>query len=237
MIRVAFLLPASMLLVSCASRSEATSAGGDPLGVGAPSPSLAPSASAGATPSARPPEPEEEGELRPGRRTFRGMVRATKDGYEVRGVILEGQSLPAALARRANDGIPSDPQWFLGAVVRVTAELFAHDEAPPRPDGLAEQGRQGSWLGATSVELAELVTRAEVVEGELVRSKGFFQIGAYLVNRQDLGWSLSGSGGGRVGDRVRLWGQPSVVQCAPNAQCLVGGSLPIFAVGRAEKLR
>ena len=103
-------------------------------------------------------------------------------------------------------------------------------------DGLAVQGRSGAWTSATKLEVAELVTRAEIVEGTLQRSKGFFDVGKYLVRRDDLGWSLASSGGPKEGTRVRLWGQPRIVHCNPDEQCLEGGSLPIFDVGRAEKL-
>ena len=206
-------------------------------------PPTAPPAAASApraAPSAAP--PEEDGELRAGRRTFRGMVRPTKGGYEVRGVIFEDGALPDALAKSVMDGIPSDPQWFLGSVVRVTAEIVADEyeaDAPDqvgKPRGLVEQRRSGTWLTAKTIERVELVARAETVEGVLSRSKGFFEVGKYLVRRDDVAWSLAGSGGGKEGERVRLWGQPRIVRCHPDAQCLEGGSLPIFDVGRAEKL-
>lgn len=163
------------------------------------------------------------------------MVRPTKGGYEIRSVLLEDAALPDALAKSAMDGIPKDPQWFLGAVVRVTAEIVAHDSPPPRSDGLAEQRREGSWLSSSTIEVAELLERAQQIEGTVTRSKGLFQVGQHLVRREDLAWSLASSGGGKEGDRVRLWGQPRTVHCAPNAQCLEGGSIPMFDVGRAEK--
>jgi len=191
--------------------------------------------------AAAPPE-EDEGDLRAGRRTFRGMVRPVKGGYEVRGVVLPDSALRDGLAKSAMDGIPSDPQWFQGAVVRVTAEIVAHEyevDVPARPPGeggLAEQKSSGRELTARKIEVVELVARAETIEGVLQRSKGFFELGKYLVSRDDLGWALAGAGGGKEGDRVRLWGQPRVVHCLPHQQCLEGGALPIFDVGRAEKL-
>jgi hypothetical protein len=59
-------------------------------------------------------------------------------------------------------------------------------------------------------------------------------VGQHLVRRDDLDWSLVA--GWKDGDRVRLWGQPRVVVCDPRAQCLLGGSIPMFDVGRAQKL-
>jgi hypothetical protein len=74
-----------------------------------------------------------------------------------------------------------------------------------------------------------------MIEGTLARSKGFFSLAGRLIIRDDLAWSLAPSGG-REGDRVRLYGQPRTVVCEPGAQCLIEGSLPLFDVGRAERL-
>ncbi len=219
----------------CASRPGRTSPASEPVIVGAPARSR-PSAPAPAeAPLPRAFPPEEEGELLAGRRTFRGMVKPTKGGFEVRGVVLDGSALPDALAKSALDGTPRDARWFLGAVVRVTAELTTH-ESESMKDDLAVQTRSGGWTSAIRVDAAELVHAAETIEGVVQRSKGLFQVGGYLVRRDDLGWSLAGSGGGNEGDRVKLWGQPRIVHCNPGEQCLEGGSLPFFDVGRAEKL-
>ena len=43
--------------------------------------------------------------------------------------------------------------------------------------------------------------------------------------------------GPTAGDRVRLYGQPRTYVCPPDAQCLIGGSIPIFDIGRAERMR
>lgn len=234
----AFRLALAIFLAACSSHHpDVAPTAGEPVPVAPPS---APSAASSGTPTApaAPPPPEEEGELTAGRRTFSGMVRPRKGGYEVRGVLIEDAALPDALAKSVMDGIPSDSEWFLGAVVRLTAEIVAHEDEVdvPSKGGLAEQKSAGRELTTRKIETVELVARAEMVEGVLQRSKGFFELGKYLVNRQDLGWALAGSGGGKEGDRVRLWGQPSIVHCKPEQQCLEGGSLPIFAIGRAEKL-
>lgn len=203
-----------------------------------PKPVESPSAMASTSAASPPSTPAEElgdrAAPRAGRFVFKGMVRGAKDGYDVRGISVDA-SLRDVVLKSSADGIPADPEWILGAVVKVTGQISKHDSEPPESGGLAKQGREGTWYSAT-VERAELVARAEVVEGTLANSKGLFSIDRYLVSREDLAWSLVGSGGGKAGDQVKLWGQPRIVVCNPNEQCLTTGSLPLFDVARATKL-
>jgi hypothetical protein len=194
--------------------------------VHAPPASSSSSAAAPATPAVEIADGEP---LREGRVVFEGMVVPTKGGHTVRGVVFDGGMLVrAAPSVKAADDL-------LGARVRVTAEVVRHEEPPPRTDGLAEQRREGTWHQAVSVETATIVTPPVVVEGKLLRSKGLFQLGEHLVTRSDLAWALAPDGA-KEGDRVRVWGQPRVYRCAPDEQCLMGGSIPMFDVGRAERL-
>lgn len=172
--------------------------------------------------------------LRAGHVAFQGMVRPTKGGYEVRGAILDDDALPKALAD-APGASSKDPEWFLGAVVRVACVVREHSAEPTSDDGLVQQTRAGQWLEVERIESASVVEPAEVVEGTLARSKGFFAVGRHLVSQDDIAWSL-GPQGAKEGDRVRLHGQPRTVVCEPDAQCLIDGSLPLFDVGRAERL-
>jgi hypothetical protein len=194
-----------------------------------------PTATASATAAASAPA-DIDGPITAGLRTFRGMVTPVKDGYSVRGIVLADSSLPQALAKSSVDGIPKDSEWFLGAVVRVTCNVVEHESTPPTKGGLAVQSHQGEWMGCPTVQTAEIVAKAVEIEGKLARSKGLFQIEGHLIESQDLDWALTSSGGAKEGMRVHLWGQPKVVHCEPNMQCLEGGSLPMFEVGRAKKL-
>jgi len=160
------------------------------------------------------------------------MVRGTKGGYDVRGVILDDDALPKALAG-AQGSDPKDPDWLLGAMVRVKAELRKVTSTPP--EGEIVQMRIGTWWNAIRVESAQVVKPAEVIEGALARSKGFFALQGRLISSDDLAWSLAPNGG-REGDRVRLYGQSRTVVCGPDEQCLIEGSLPLFDVGRAIRL-
>ena len=81
----------------------------------------------------------------------------------------------------------------------------------------------------------DVVAEAEVIEGPLGRSKGMYTVAGRLVSPSDVNWSLSPRGV-KQGDRVRLFGQSRTVVCEPEAQCLSTGSLPMFDVGRGEKL-
>jgi hypothetical protein len=166
------------------------------------------------------------------------MVRPTKGGYFVGDVVVDDDILSRALAadpaRR-----PEDPDWFLGAVVRVEADVQQHDvpeDAARDPEtGVVMQMRAGSWKQATDVKSAKVVVPAAVIEGDIGRSKGFFTVAGRLVNRDDLAWALAPDGG-QQGGRVRLYGQFRTETCEPNAQCLIEGALPLFDVGRAVRL-
>lgn len=178
----------------------------------------------------------DEGPLEEGRVVFQGMVRPTKGGFDVRGVTLDGGETPprVRLPKGDSGGAPGH-DGLLGAVLRVTAEL-RRVTAEPRAEGEPMvQSRSGSWFVAERVLDLELVQRPVVVEGEIGRSKGLFSVGPYLVERSELAWALPNDGGEK-GGRVRLYGQPRIVTCEPNAQCLLGGELPMFDVGRAERL-
>lgn len=163
------------------------------------------------------------------------MVRPTKGGYMVRGAVIDDDVLPKALAGRSGrDSRITD--WFLGSVVRIEGELIEHKAAArQKQDEPIVQMRSGPWFQVTRVDSAAVVAPAEVIEGTLSRSKGFFALADHLISNEDLAWSLSPNGG-HEGDRVRLHGQPRTVVCEPNAQCLIQGSLPLFDVGRAERL-
>lgn len=172
--------------------------------------------------------------LEAGHVAFQGMVRPTKDGYEVRGAILGDDALAKALAGAPGAG--TDPEWFLGAIVRVTGVVRQHGASPASEADGVMQTRSGSWYGVERLESASVIKPAEVIQGKLERSKGFFAIAGHLVTRDDVAWSL-GPQGANEGDRVRLHGQSRTVVCEPDAQCLLEGSLPMFDVGRAERLR
>jgi hypothetical protein len=162
---------------------------------------------------------------------FEGMVRPTKGGVTVRSVTFD-QTAFERLAPKPKPGASSD--WLLGAKVRITAELVLVDDSADPDDGVHVQRRAGPYFRARRLDAVELVREAAVLEGELSRSKGFFALGQHLVSHDDLAWSLSRRGAELEKLRVRLYGQPRVVVCDPGAQCLVGGELPLFDVGRAE---
>jgi len=172
--------------------------------------------------------------LEAGHVTFQGMVRPTKGGYEVHGAIVEDDLLPNALAH-ARSAEAKNSEWFLGAIVRITGIVRKHEAPSKSDDGIVMQMRSGSWFEVERIESASVVKPAEMLEGTLQRSKGFFAVGGRLVSSEDVAWSL-GPQGGKEGDKVRFYGQSRTVVCEPNAQCLIEGSLPLFDVGRAERL-
>ncbi|MFO0551974.1 MAG: hypothetical protein U0271_26550 [Polyangiaceae bacterium] len=182
---------------------------------------------------------DEDAPLTQGRVAFSGMVLPIKGGYEVRGVDFD-ERFAKRLADSSVDGKPTDPDWFLGAIVKVVAEL-EWVEAPlslgSSSGPVAQQSSRGSFWRVVKLETVELLANAATIEGTLTPSKGFYQVDRYLVTESDLAWSLVGSGGPREGVRVKLWGQPRTVSCKPGAQCLTTGSLPMFRVARASVLR
>lgn len=191
---------------------------------------------ASAAPSTSP-EPTKGGPLREipgddplveGRVAFEGMARPTKGGVSVRGVTLDEDVVARHLGAQGKGGVDA----HLGARVRVVATL-GKVENHPKADEPAMQMRSGTFFVPRAVESITVVKPAEVLEGTLARSKGLFAIGGRMVTSDDLGWSLRDA---KPGDRVRLWGQPRTYVCPPQAQCLIEGSIPLFDVGRAEKL-
>lgn len=189
----------------------------------APPPAPPPAIASAAAPTA---EPIPEGEpLRAGVVAFTGVVRPTKGGYSVLGVVLDrGDVETKSGAREAA---------LLGAKLRVVAHLERRPPASPQADGIVAQTRDG---GFHVIELheVEIIAPPEVIEGVVSRSKGLFQVGDRMVSQDDLAWSLQGEQ--PVGQRVRLWGQPRDYRCPPMAQCLIEGVIPMFDVGRAELL-
>lgn len=173
------------------------------------------------------------GPLESGRVSFEGVVRPTKGGFDVRGVSFDDAPFRAQLAGFV-DGKPVDPDWFLGALVQVTTTLEKRHVASATDDaGLVMQTKVGDFFVTTGPVQVELRANAVLLEGTLVRSKGFFGVGGRLVGAPDVAWALVGA---KVGAKVRLWGQPYDQKCRPEAQCLVGGVLPLFDVGRGEVL-
>jgi hypothetical protein len=173
--------------------------------------------------------------LQAGHVTFTGMAVPTKGGYRVGEAIVDGAMLTAALPPPAS-GVVIEAEGFVGANLRVTGVLEQVDaSAAASADGLHDQTRAGSWWALRRIDAVAVASPAVMIEGTLTNSKGMFALDKYLINRSDLAWALSPNGG-KAGDQLRVWGQPYVVTCAPNAQCLLGGQLPIFVVGRAQRL-
>jgi hypothetical protein len=225
------LLPAlpvalALLLAACTQKADPSAP---------PKASSAEGVSSASKPASNADEGAADTPLKAGHVVFQGMVRPTKAGYDVRGVVIEGDLLPKALAN-APGADAKNTDWFLGAIVRIDGELRKHEAHPKKDDGIIVQMRSGAWDEVVRIDSATVVKPAEVIEGSLKRSKGFFSVGGRLVTPDDLAWSLAPDGG-REGDQVRLFGQPRTVVCEPNAQCLIEGSLPLFDVGRAERVR
>lgn len=173
--------------------------------------------------------------LLPGHVRFTGMLVPTKGGYRVGEAIVDGAMLTAALPPPAS-GAVIDSEGFVGANLQVTGVLEQVDSSTAvSAEGLPRQTRAGSWWALRRIDAVAIASPAVMIEGTLSPSKGFFSLDKYLINRSDLAWALAPNGG-KAGEQYRVWGQPSVVTCAPNAQCLLGGQLPIFVVGRAQRL-
>lgn len=162
------------------------------------------------------------------------MLRPTKGGLKLRGVTFSLEALSQALASAGQSAVSYDD--LLGDRVSVVAELEQVGGAAKRePERAAVQRRSGVCFVARELVSATLEAEAEQIEGVVARSKGFFSVSQHLVSRDDLNWALPG-GKDAAGERVRLWGQPRTVHCHPEAQCLLGGSLPMFDVARAERV-
>jgi hypothetical protein len=172
--------------------------------------------------------PLEEGRVR-----FVGMVRPTKGGFDVRGVTIDVGALEAACARGGATSMSGDA--LLGAKLRIDAELVLEGSDGGEESDERVQRRSGTWFRVAKMHHAELVAPAETIEGELSRSKGLYAVEGRLVDTHELDRMLPGKKE-LAGRRVRLWGQPRTYVCDPNEQCLVGGSLPLFDVARAELL-
>ncbi len=167
--------------------------------------------------------------------TFTGMAVPTKGGYRVSEAVVDDTILTAALPKPAS-GAVIEAEWFVGANLQITGMIEQIDAATSTTiDGQQMQNRTGRWFALQRIDALAVANPAVMIEGTLAPSKGFFSLDKYLINRSDLDWALSPSGG-KAGERLRLWGQPYVVTCAPNAQCLIGGQLPIFVVGRAQRI-
>lgn len=187
-----------------------------------------------APPAVEAPSPYRLGDeepLREGLVELEGVVRPTKGGLDVRGVTIALETLQRALPPQSRRVGYDD---LLGTKLRVVAELEARHADPPDPDEPAIQSRGGDWLVVRELHRATVLEPAVMIEGEVARSKGLLAVGKHLVTRADLAWSLVGVD--PVGKRVRLWGQPRVHVCHPQAQCLIGGEIPMFDVARAELL-
>lgn len=215
----------------CASPAAPSTTSPNTSASSASEPAMSSSSSA---PAPKPEDIADGADVRPGYVSFTGMVTPVKDGFHVRGVTVT--EMLRARMKDTHDVTPKDPDWFLGAKVKLTGTVARHEDHPMSEGGVVSQGHDGSWLAMDVVDRVELVAMPVMVEGTLTRSKGLFQIGEYLVTKDDLAWSLVSSGGGKDGDRVRLWGQPRIYPCDPREPCSSEGSIPLLDVGRAEKL-
>ena len=173
----------------------------------------------------------EHDKLEAGLVTFEGMVRPAKGGLDVRGVLLDESDVKGALAAPV-----TDIESLMGARVRVTASLVEHDERANRsPDGEVSQERTGHFFRPKKIHAVTVVAAAQVLEGTLGRSKGFFTLEGKLVDHHELDRALAPKPAAS-GERVKLYGQARTVVCDPHAQCLIEGSLPVFDIGRAVRV-
>lgn len=168
--------------------------------------------------------------------TFTGMVVPAKGGYRIGDAVVDSAILTGALPQPVyTAGLENtEPEWFVGADLRVTG-LLEQVSNPPSPSDEPSQRTASPGFALRRVDAVVVAAPAMMIEGTLSPSKGFFQLASYLINRDDLAWALPPTGGA-PGDQLRLWGQPHIVRCEPNAQCLLGGKLPIFVIGRAQRL-
>jgi len=220
----------TLLVVACSpTRDPAATVTVTPP-ASAPTPATSDDASAptpaATTTAATPDVLADDAPLHAGLVRFDGMARPTKGGIDVRGVVLSFEALTKALGAEA-PGYDA----LLGAKLRVTAELVKRDAAED-PRDTRIQRRSGPGWHSERLVSAELLAEPVMIEGEVGRSKGLLTVGEHMVSREDLAWLREGEE--PVGQRVRLWGQPRTYDCPPQAQCLVGGSIPMFDVARGE---
>ena len=183
------------------------------------------------TDTRRPKAIENDSPLAEGFVAFSGVLRFAKDGFRVRGVTFEDSD-----GARAFKGDAGRLQDSVGAIVRITADLkWVGEEAKPKSGEVIEQKRSGPYFYATRLVAIEVVKQVEILEGPLGRSKGMYQVQGRLFSEEDFAWAL-GVQGVRVGDKVRLFGQSKTYVCPPDVQCLTTGAIPLFDIGRGEKL-
>lgn len=164
-----------------------------------------------------------DGLLYTGDSVFESVVRRAESDYEVHDVALTRAAIEGALSAPA--GRTLGPEWFVGARVRVHAVLRAADSSPPASSSDPK-------FSIEKLLDMQLVGDAEVLEGELGRSKGFYTVQHKLITPSDL-QSLTPPA--HEGQRVRVRGHSRDVPC--SEQCLSGRtSLPLFDVGSAESL-
>ncbi|MEM6788194.1 MAG: hypothetical protein AAF928_07760 [Myxococcota bacterium] len=161
---------------------------------------------------------------------FRGVARPSKRGIDIRSVPFDPEALRKAL--RSDDSV----EELFGAQVEVVAELTSRPSRPAQPtDAPTVQTDASGSFEAVRLLAASVVAPPAVIEGRVTRAKGLYAVGDRMVSRDDLAWALDG-GDDPLGKRVRLWGQPRDHHCDPRAQCLSGGIIPMFRVGRGQWL-
>ncbi|MGE0326771.1 MAG: hypothetical protein AB7K71_03680 [Polyangiaceae bacterium] len=223
---------AALALFACTPKAQQGEPTGHEIAVNE-APPTAPEQPAAASASTRPPgaprEIPEDAPLSEGVVSFEGMLRGTKGGFDVRGVVFEfaelRQPLPESERSKTDDEL-------LGAKLRIVAELRSHHAEPQPPGEPQLQMRSGDWMSAVKVFSVEVAKPAVMIEGVVSRSKGLFTVGKHMVSRDDLDWPFKGAD--VVGKKVRLWGQPRTYVCPPQAQCLISGEIPMFDVARGE---
>lgn len=221
------------LVVACAQAPAEAPALPPPAPAPVVSAPKVPSASASSVPeaSARAKVLGERDKLEAGLVTFEGMVRRAKGGLDVRGVLLDESDVKGALAQPV-----ADLESLLGARVRVTASLVEHDEsADGAPRGEVAQQRTGHFFQPKKLHAVAVLAEAQVLEGTLGRSKGFFTLEGKLVEHHELDRALAPKPAAS-GEHVKIYGQARTVVCDPHAQCLIEGSLPVFDIGRAVRV-
>ncbi len=221
------------LVVACAQAPAEAPALPPPAPAPVVSAPKVPSASASSVPeaSARAKVLGERDKLEAGLVTFEGMARPANGGLDVRGVLLDESDVKGALAEPV-----ADLETLMGARLRVTASLTEHDESVNVPSrGEVAQQRTGHFFQPKKLHAVAVLADAQVLEGTLGRSKGFFTLEGRLVDHHELDRALAPKPAAS-GEHVKIYGQARTVVCDPHAQCLIEGSLPVFDIGRAVRV-